>query len=161
MHDSKDCLFGESLENIPREIRIIFGNFVLTGSLEEQMAGFQISPPLTKPERHMLVHLGVPRRMGQIAEELNTLPSTVTAVADALEKKGLLLRERDPDDRRAWQLRLTSDGETARRELIETTVKKFREITGLNPEEMEQLAGLMDRIAAKILENGFPKGLSI
>ena len=109
----------------------------------------------------MLVSLGVPRRMGQIAEDLNTLPSAVTAVADILEGKGLVLRERDPTDRRAWQLRLTARGQQARRELIETTVEKFREITGLSQAEMEQLAALMDRVAERILENGFPKGLTL
>lgn len=161
MRDPKECILGEDLHNIPRELRIIFGNFVLTHALEERMDEFQVAEKLTKPERHMLVSLGVPRRMGQIAEDLNTLPSAVTAVADILEGKGLVLRERDPTDRRAWQLRLTARGQQARRELIETTVEKFREITGLSQAEMEQLAALMDRVAERILENGFPKGLTL
>lgn len=161
MRNPKDCIFGEEIHRIPREVRVIFGNFVLSHALEEYMDTFQPSMPLTKQERHMLVNLGVPRRMGQIAEDLNTQPSTVTAVADALEENGLVMRERDPDDRRAWQLRLTDAGQNARRELIDTTVEKFREITGLDQAEIEVLAGLMDRVADRILENGFPKGLTL
>ncbi|MDV7143076.1 MarR family transcriptional regulator [Tropicimonas sp. TH_r6] len=161
MPNPRDCIFGEEIHRIPQEVRIIFGNFVLTHALEEQIDCFQSRLPLTKPERHMLVHLGVPQRMGKMAEDLNTLPSKVTAVADLLEEKKLVQRERDPEDRRAWRLRLTDDGERTRRELMETTVAKFREITGLTETEMEHLAGLMDRIAERILENGFPKGLTL
>ena len=78
-------------------------------------------------------------------------------MADELERKGLVLRERDPDDRRAWQLRLTADGESARRELIDTTVRLVRQITGLDTDELERLGALMDAVAERILENGFPK----
>ncbi|WP_165354655.1 MarR family winged helix-turn-helix transcriptional regulator [Tropicimonas sp. IMCC6043] len=161
MTDSKDCILGDEIERIPRELRIIFGNLLLTRRLEERMEEFSIDVPLSKSERHMLVHLGVPRRMGRIAEDLNTQPSTVTAVADELERKGLLERARDPDDRRAWKLRLTDRGTAARRDLIETTVAKFREITGLDAKDMDDLAALMDRVTARILETGFPKGLTL
>lgn len=159
MNDSTDCMFGDEIRQIPRELRIIFGNLLLTRTLEERMEEFRIDVPLSKPERHMLVHLGVPRRMGRIAEDLNTQPSAVTAVADELERKGLLLRERDPDDRRAWQLRLTERGEAARRDLIETIVAKFQDLTGLDGQDMDDLAALLDRVTARILETGFPKGL--
>lgn len=108
-----------------------------------------------------MMHLGVPRRMGKLAEDLNTQPSTVTAVADQLEAKGLVLRERDPDDRRAWQLRLTEAGQTARHELIARIVAQFRELSGLSPDEMTQLATLMDRVAERILQNGLPKGFTL
>ncbi len=161
MPDPRNRIFGNEIHRIPQEVRIIFGNFVLTHALEDQIECFQPDVSLSKPERHVLVQLGVPQRMGQMAEDLNTLPSKVTAVADLLEAKGLARRERDPEDRRAWRLLLTEAGEQARRELIETTVEKFREITGLTETEMEHLAALMDRIAERILENGFPKGLTL
>lgn len=156
-----ECLFGDAILNIPRELRIMFGTFVLTHALEERMDCHQEVDGLTKPERHMLVNLGIPRRMGQMAEDLNTLPSTVTAVADLLERKGLLLRERDPDDRRAWQLRLTEAGQTARRDLIAATVAMFNEITSLDEADIEKLAAVMDGVTERILKNGFPKGMTL
>ncbi len=161
MTTRKDCILGDTLDRIPPELRIMFGTFVLTHALEDRMDEFNIADPLSKPERHMLINLGIPRRMGEMAEDLNTLPSTVTAVADGLEAKGLVLRERDPRDRRAWQLRLTPSGEAARRQLIETTISKFREITGLSETEIEHLAAMMEGVAERILENGFPKGLTL
>ncbi|MFD0980199.1 MarR family winged helix-turn-helix transcriptional regulator [Tropicimonas aquimaris] len=156
-----DCILGEDLNLIPQELRIMFGTLVLARALEEQMEEFRTVVPLTKSERQMLMNLGVPRRMGQIAETLNTQPSTVTSVADALEAKGLLERERDPDDRRAWQLRLTEAGVSARRNLIEVAVSKFREISGLSTSEIEQVAGFFDSVTEHVLKSGFPKGLTL
>lgn len=138
----------------------MFGTLVLFRTLEERMDAINTPDALSKPERHMLIHLGVPRRMGQVAEDLNTLPSAVTAVADGLEKRGLVVRERDPDDRRAWQLRLTEPGEQARAELIATAVALFRKITGLADDEIDRLAGLMDAVTAHIRQTGLPEGLT-
>ncbi len=139
----------------------MFSVFVLTRTIEERMDDPTGCNSLTKPERHMLINLGVPRRMGQIAENLNTQPSTVTAVADALEAKGLVIRDRDPNDRRAWQLSLTDTGQKARRDLIDATVQEFRDITGLDDDEVATLASLMDKLSAYILKTGFPKGLTL
>lgn len=156
-----DCILGDDLGLIPQELRIMFGTLVLARALEEQMEEFNTREPLTKPERHMMIKLGVPRRMGQIAEALNTQPSTITAAADALEAKGLLVRERDPNDRRAWQLRLTEAGVSARSDLLEIAVAKFREISGLSTTEIEQVAGFFDSVTEHVLKSGFPKGLTL
>jgi DNA-binding MarR family transcriptional regulator len=139
----------------------MFAIFVLSHAIEEFLGAFTQVDQLSKSERHMLINLGIPRRMGKLAEALNTQPSTVTAVADSLEAKGLVLRERDPHDRRAWQLRLTESGEASRLRLIETTVTKFRELTGLVDQEIEQLVGIMDGVTERILQTGFPKGLGL
>ena len=156
-----DRLLDPSGGQLPQELRILFGHFVLSHALDEQMDHCQVASALTKPELKLMMHLGVPRRMGQLAEDLNTQPSTVTAVADQLEAKAMVLRERDPDDRRAWQLRLTEAGQEARSDLIERIVAQFRELSGLSPDEMTQLATLMDRVAERILQNGLPKGFTL
>lgn len=159
--DRTGCIFGDDLDRIPQELRIMFGTMVLFRRIEERMDEFNVDDPLTKPERHMLVNLGIPRRMGQMAEDLNTLPSTVTAIADDLEARGLVLRERDPEDRRAWQLRLTDAGEQTRRALIARTVVLFQDITGLAEAEISDLATLMDKVTEHILKAGFPEGLTL
>ncbi|NDR59064.1 MarR family winged helix-turn-helix transcriptional regulator [Aliiruegeria sabulilitoris] len=161
MNDPKNFLFGDEIQRVPQELRIILGNFVLTHALEERICDVQDREQLSKSERHMLINLGIPRRMGQMAEDLNTLPSKVTAIADLLEMKELVLRERDPDDRRAWQLRLTERGQQARTELIALTVKIFRDVAGLSDTEIEHLSALMDRVTAHVLETGFPKGMTL
>ncbi len=51
-----------------------------------------------------------PQRMGQLAHRVGVVPRTVTPMVDALEDDGLLVREPDPDDRRATLLRITAAG---------------------------------------------------
>lgn len=161
MREFAEGIFGDNPDRIPQEMRIMFGTLVLYRAIEEHMDAFITEDRLSKPARHMLIYLGVPRRMGQMAEDMNTLPSTVTAVADDLESRGLVLRERDPDDRRAWQLRLTEAGKAKRNEIISDTVHQFRDISGLSQSEISRLVALMDRVTAHILETGFPKGLTL
>ncbi|MEA2557161.1 MAG: hypothetical protein QOG88_699 [Actinomycetota bacterium] len=48
--------------------------------------------------------------MKGLAAELRCDPSFVTTIADALEERGLVRREMDPDDRRAKNLVLTTKG---------------------------------------------------
>ncbi|PST46135.1 MarR family transcriptional regulator [Bifidobacterium callitrichos] len=56
----------------------------------------------------------------QIADALRVSSGRVSTVLSALEKKGMIVRESDPDDRRVVHVRLTRDGETtARRDMEE------------------------------------------
>ena len=48
---------------------------------------------------------------GQLATVLDVSPATVVQIVDHLEHRGLVARERDPADRRAYWLHLTADGE--------------------------------------------------
>lgn len=58
-----------------------------------------------------------PTRLGAVAEHLRIAPRSVTGVVDALEDRGLVAREPDPDDRRATRVSLTPTGRTALGEL--------------------------------------------
>ncbi len=54
-------------------------------------------------------HEGPPRQR-DLAEHAGTDPMMTSQVARTLEAKGLLVREPDPDDGRAWRLRPTPEG---------------------------------------------------
>jgi len=43
----------------------------------------------------------------ELAERLDVEPITACRIVDRLEESGLVERQRDPDDRRAWRLMLT------------------------------------------------------
>ncbi len=47
-----------------------------------------------------------PATQGQLAAMLEVSPATVVQIVDHLEARGLVARERDPDDRRAYRLHL-------------------------------------------------------
>lgn len=52
----------------------------------------------------------VPLRMSDLARRFDVTPRSATSVAEALEQRGLVTREIDPNDRRSILLRLTEAG---------------------------------------------------
>ncbi len=54
---------------------------------------------------------GRPRRIGQLAAELDITQPTASEAVATLVDRGLVLRERDPDDGRAVAMRLSTAGE--------------------------------------------------
>src|SRR5438105_12521693 len=56
------------------------------------------------------LHSGMPVSQRDLTERLGLEKSTVSRMAADLEQRGLLVRERDPDNRRLYRLRLTDAG---------------------------------------------------
>jgi DNA-binding MarR family transcriptional regulator len=56
---------------------------------------------------------GVPRTVGALATATATRPSTLTSLLDRLAKRGYVMREPDPADRRSFAIVLTRVGRTA------------------------------------------------
>jgi DNA-binding MarR family transcriptional regulator len=56
---------------------------------------------------------GAGRTVGALAAATATRPSTLTSLLDRLARRGYLVRETDPDDRRSFVVRLTPDGQAA------------------------------------------------
>jgi DNA-binding MarR family transcriptional regulator len=53
---------------------------------------------------------GAPLSQRDLAERLGLEKSTVSRIAAEMERQGMLVRERDPDNRRVYRLRLTDLG---------------------------------------------------
>lgn len=62
-------------------------------------------------------HDGPPRQR-DLAAHAGTDPMMTSQVVRTLERKGLLVRDVDPEDRRAWRLRPTPDGAALARRAI-------------------------------------------
>lgn len=137
----------------------LFGLYALYWRIEENLDDINISPPLSRVERHLMVALRTPKRMGDLARELHALPSTVTAAADQLEQRGLAVRERDPTDRRAWLLGLTPQAMEIRSDLLARVSDLFATASGLDPADYDTLALLLRKVRAHIKETGLPEGL--
>jgi len=85
-----------------------------------------------------LYHLG-PLRQSQLAEKILKTAGNLTMVLDNLEKRGLIERTRETDDRRALQVALTKKGNDLIAEIF--------------PKHAEDVALAMDKLTASELES--------
>ncbi|WP_170478478.1 MarR family winged helix-turn-helix transcriptional regulator [Ruegeria arenilitoris] len=145
------------LARLSPEIQAMMGVYALYWKLEESFD--QIETDLSHQECHMLIKLDEPKRMGVLASDMLTVPSTITATADSLEASGHLSRQRDPEDRRAWLLVLTERGKRVRSMLETAAGDVFRRASGLNDMETIEFARMARKIRDNIIEIGIPEGL--
>jgi len=80
-------------------------------ALQARLAGLD----LTASEINALANLagGRARRIGELAADTATKPTTLTSVLDRLVRRGYVVRQLDPADRRSFQVSLTADGQQA------------------------------------------------
>jgi MarR family transcriptional regulator, organic hydroperoxide resistance regulator len=80
-------------------------------ALATALAGLNLSAA----EINVLANLadGRTRSVGQLSAETGTRATTLTGVLDRLERRGYLVRQTDPADRRSFRLALTEAGESA------------------------------------------------
>ncbi|MCX4530534.1 MULTISPECIES: MarR family winged helix-turn-helix transcriptional regulator [Streptomyces] len=123
----------------------------LTTSIERHglsVAGFDVLTALRRS--------GKPFRLtaGQLADSGLVSSAGVTLRIDRLEKDGLIVRERDADDRRVVYSRLTDKGlTTVDTVFAEHLDNERRMLGGLSPSERRQLARLLRRLEDSILES--------
>jgi DNA-binding MarR family transcriptional regulator len=65
---------------------------------------------LTRAESAVLSSAAEPRRITELAREVGLTQPRITTLVDALQARGLVDRERDPDDGRAVLVTLTGEG---------------------------------------------------
>jgi DNA-binding MarR family transcriptional regulator len=73
-------------------------------------------------------------------------PSNITALADALEARGLVERRPDPSDRRVRTLARTAEGERVNRDLEESLSNPPEAFNRLTPHEQAQLLKLLSKV---------------
>ncbi len=112
----------------------------------ERLLVLQLTPPDVGILRLLRVVSGLSQQ--ELAAKLQIHPSRLVAILDNLEKRGLVERRANPDDRRLYSLHLTKVGG----ELLEKIGKVAREhqdtlLTALSKEERNELTALLLRIA--------------
>ena len=92
---------------------------------------------------------GSPRRLGEIAAELDLASHAVTPIIDRLEETGLVKRTKDPADGRAVAVELTMRGRELESSAI-TIQRAMRSATQMRDEDIvalrDELRGLADRL---------------
>jgi DNA-binding MarR family transcriptional regulator len=85
----------------------------------------------------------------ELAARLETHASRLVGMIDELEKRGLVMREPNPEDRRLYRLRLTEAGERKLAEIGKVAEAHNREVcAGLEEKEIQQLGLLLGKLAA-------------
>ena len=135
-----------------------------------QTALFGLFKPLRKDVEKRLVstgqgmtmsQCGILRHLEQASLTINELarrmmikPPSLVAVVDALERAGYLKRKPDPTDRRRTPLHITPKGEALLKEVpfcAETDALSVA-LDHLGERKAEQLASLLEELAAKVVE---------
>lgn len=139
--------FLAAFDELTRAIRRARGAPSATDGLGLTLSQYGLLQPLAE---------GGEARIGELAEAAGITPSTATRILDALERRGIVSRERAPGDRRGIAVRLTPDGRSilSRQDTwIRNRERAFyaaldAEERGLAPELLRKLATLIDAIAA-------------
>ena len=103
---------------------------------------------LTPPQYFVLTLLWEKdgRPLKELAAAANSSPATMTGIVDTLERKGLVAREPNPDDRRSLLVSLTGEGWSLK-DSTPTLEGIFRSCcVGLEPDEIEQLGQLLKKL---------------
>ena len=95
-----------------------------------------------------------------IAGRLGMAPNRLVHLVDGMEERGLIERRRDPQDRRNHALHLTAEGSRLIGQLSRVAAAHEEAVcAGLAPQERQQLAVLLERVAANQgLEPGIHPG---
>lgn len=94
-----------------------------------------------------------PMNQTQLAAALVLGRAATGSVVDQLEKRGLVQRVPDPDDRRVWLVENTAAGAEASREIISIDEQLRRRVrVGITREERQQLAELLLKMSYNAVE---------
>jgi DNA-binding MarR family transcriptional regulator len=112
----------------------------------ERMGALGLTPPDAGILRLLRLTAGLSQQ--ELAAKLGIHPSRLVALLDELERKGLVERKSNPDDRRQYSLHLTEKG-TKTLEEIGHVAQQHQEAlcAALTLEEREKLAELLRKIA--------------
>lgn len=119
---------------------------------DEALAEFRVS----NSAGWCLVHLSrmePEARQADLAEQLGITQPSLVRTLDQLEEKGLISRQTCASDRRAKRIKLTEKAAPIITEM-EAVISKTRGeiLSGISPEELEMLIGLVARLEQNIHE---------
>jgi MarR family 2-MHQ and catechol resistance regulon transcriptional repressor len=93
-----------------------------------------------------LLHKG-PLPVNTIGKKVLLTSGSMTAAVDRLERRGLVERRNDPEDRRTRVVHLTAEGRKVIRKLFAVHEQDMeRAVSVLNASEKEQLSGLLRKV---------------
>jgi DNA-binding MarR family transcriptional regulator len=91
-------------------------------------------------------------RVGDVARELRITVGGTSKLVDRMEQAGLIARERDPDDRRASRVALTTAGKRKLNAAVKSYEAEVAAILSgvLSPAEQRRMSGYISRLLMSI-----------
>jgi DNA-binding MarR family transcriptional regulator len=124
-------LIGDAAKNLRRIQRLTIRDSGLT-------------PPQYQVMQTLWSHDGVP--LNSIADVCNCTRATITSLIDVLERKGLVYRKPNPEDRRSILASLTDEGRSLQSQAPALESIYNQCCTGLNPDEFQQFGQLLHKL---------------
>lgn len=104
----------------------------LTSSLTQLFQPYNLTSEQWSLLTALRLHDGVSQK--ELAELTDKDPANVTRILDQLQRKGLVRREANPDDRRAVRMRITSEGSKVAATLVPIEERFIEEIVAGIPQ---------------------------
>ncbi len=83
----------------------------------------------------------------ELAQTTNRDPASITRTLDILQKKGLIIREAIPDNRRQYNIKLTKGGSYfVLQNMPLVSEMRNKSIKGFSKEEVKQLIAMLNRV---------------
>lgn len=144
-HGDVDAKVVAALERLGQVFRLL---------LRERAQEHDLSPIGAQFLVYLRYHDVELRRVSQLAREFGLTQATVSDAVDSLEAKGLIGRERWPEDGRVVTLRLTPEGELLAMELSTWADPIKEHLRGSSPEESEVVLRFLMRLIGSLQRSG-------
>lgn len=128
---------------------------LLTRRIEHALAAAGLGLTPAQARTLVMLHIHGPSSQQALSVCTDVEPSTIVKTLDVLEREGLAVRDKNPDDRRAYRVRLTAAGQ----ELIPRLFRLWDEIDAelfeiLDPSERAALQLYLGRVIARLWSTG-------
>ena len=121
-------------------------SWVMRRRMEQELVRFGLTMPQYMALRCMERSAEQGCSMTDLAESSHQVLPTMTGIVDRLEERGLVVRERDPRDRRSLRVRLSEDGlGLMDRIAAQKRAWSVRVLKPLSPEERATAIGVLER----------------
>jgi MarR family transcriptional regulator for hemolysin len=136
-------------DQIPIGLHLTRISRVVSRAFDEALAEAGGSLPVWLALLNLKINRGANQR--QLAQAVGVTEATLTHHLGAIEKEGLITRNRDPANRRNHVLTLTPEGE-ARFTTLAAAAREFdvRLRANLTDADLDMLRGLLDRLGANV-----------
>ncbi len=130
---SSGAEFDRFVAEVENSLRMV--NIIVRKRGRQILADFEVTPPqldaLNFLNRQSLT-------MGELGQKMHLACSTATDLIDRMERNGLIVRERDTQDRRVIRLYITDRGREIISQVVEARKRYLAEVLANVPPEQRQ-----------------------